>query len=399
MHMKKRLILFCCLGVFQHAFTQTDFIANKAQLITTLSFEELTGGIIIVKAKLNEGSDSLNFILDTGSGGASLDSALAVLLGLKIEPSEKIVKGIAGIKKVPFTYNHQLYFSNLSIDHLDFYINDYSLLTSVYGVKIDGIIGYSFLRKYIFYINYDTHLISLYSPGEYDYKGGAYLNTKFYNLPVTALVLKDANKIASNFIFDIGAGLNVLISEKYDSANKLFLKKRNRLPVQAEGIGGKKQMSISIVGKVQVGPYRFRKVPVHVFDDTYNVTNYPGIGGILGNDLLRRFNVVLNYPDESIYIIPNKHFNDLFDYAYTGLGIYLVDNQITVVDIQENSPGDKAGFKSGDVIMSIGTRLITNIQALKNALQNSIGKVKVIVFRNGIPLPLTIRIRDIRRKF
>ena len=397
--MKKRLILFCCLGVFQQAFTQVDFIANKAQLITTLSFEELTGGIIIIKAKLNENSDSLNFILDTGSGGASLDSALAVLLGLKIVPSEKVVKGIAGIKKVPFTYNHQLSFRNLNMDHFDFYINDYSLLTSVYGVKIDGIIGYSFLRKYIFFINYDTHLISLYTPGEYDYKGGVFLKTKFYNLPVTALVLKDANKLTPNFIFDIGAGLNVLISEKFDSTNNLFYKKRNRLSVQAEGIGGKKQMNISLVNKVQIGTYRFKKVPIHIFDDEYNVTNFPNIGGILGNDLLRRFNVVLNYPNESIYIIPNKHFNDLFDYAYTGLGIYLVDNQITVVDIQQNSPGEIAGFRSGDVIMSIGNRIITNIQELKNVLQNSIGKVKVIVFRNGIPLTLTIRIRDIRRRF
>jgi hypothetical protein len=397
--MKKRLILFCCLGVFQQAFTQTDFVANKAQLITTLSFEEMTGGIIIIKAKLNENSDSLNFILDTGSGGASIDSALAVLLGLKIVPSEKIVKGIAGIKKVPFTYNHQLLFPNLNIDHLDFYINDYSLLTSVYGVKIDGIIGYSFLRKFIFLINYDTHLISVYSPGEYDYKGGEFLKTKFYNLPVTTLVLKDANKQTPNFIFDIGAGLNVLISEKYDSTNTLFFKKRNRLPVQAEGIGGKKKMNISIVGKVQIGPFHFKNVPVHIFDDEYNVTNYPNIGGILGNDLLRRFNVVLNYPNESIYISPNKHFNDLFDYAYTGLGIYLVGNQITVVDIQQKSPGEKAGFQSGDIIMSVGNRIIYNIQELKNALQNSIGKVKVIVFRNGIPLPLTIRIRDIRRRF
>ena len=77
----------------------------------------------------------------------------------------------------------------------------------------------------------------------------------------------------------------------------------------------------------------------------------------------------------------------------------MVDNQITVVDIQQNSPGEIAGFRSGDVIMSIGNRIITNIQELKNVLQNSIGKVKVIVFRNGIPLTLTIRIRDIRRRF
>jgi C-terminal processing protease CtpA/Prc len=127
------------------------------------------------------------------------------------------------------------------------------------------------------------------------------------------------------------------------------------------------------------------------------VTSYPLLGGLIGNDILRRFNVILNYPEQSIHLKPNSHFGESFDYSYTGLGIYLLDGEIRVVDIMKDSPGDKAGFQTGDVIFSVETNASKNIQAYKNLFQNSIGKVKVVVFRDQQPLVLTIDIKDIRR--
>ena len=32
----------------------------------------------------------------------------------------------------------------ITVENLDFHINDYDILTSAYGMRIDGIIGYSF---------------------------------------------------------------------------------------------------------------------------------------------------------------------------------------------------------------------------------------------------------------
>jgi predicted metalloprotease with PDZ domain len=157
-------------------------------------------------------------------------------------------------------------------------------------------------------------------------------------------------------------------------------------------------MDVTVASEVKIGPYRFKKVPVHIFDDYYNVTSYPVLGGLIGNDILRRFNLILNYPEQSIYIRPNTHFADNFDYSYTGLGIYLVDGEIKVVDIMPGSPGDKAGFKEGDVIFSVETNISNNIQTYKNIFQNSIGRMRVVVFRNQQPVVLTINVKDIRKR-
>ena len=369
-----------------------------ARFISKVPFFQLSGGIIILKAQLDQFSDSLNFVLDTGSGGISLDSTTAEKLSIPTQQTEKSIRGIAGIKKVAFAYDHSLSMPGIQVKHLDFHINNYDLLTSVYGIRIDGIIGYSFLRRYIVHLDFDKRVMEIYTPGRFKYpKGGQLIRPNFSTLPLMQSTLQDSKTLLSRFIFDTGAGLCFLLSRDFVDDSMVFKSKRKFFLTQAEGLGGKKQMEIAVMKSIKIGNYKFKKVPVHIFEDDYNVTNYPTLGGLIGNDLLRRFNITLNYPDQSIHLKPNNHFNDPFDYSYTGLGIYLIDGQIKVVDIIEGSPGDKAGFKTDDIIFSIENNASNNIQAYKNLFQNSIGKIKVIVLRNNIPLLLNMQVKDIRK--
>jgi hypothetical protein len=374
-------------------------VQAPAKLLTRFPFVLLNGGIIVLKAKVDNSADSLNFVLDTGSGGISLDSTTVVELGLKVSKSERTIRGIAGLRLVDFVYDHTLQLKGLDVPHLDFHINDYDLLSSVYGVRIDGVIGYSFLRRFIVKVDYDNLFIEVYTPGNFKYpRGGYMLHPDFSNLPIFPAQLKDDRSIAERFIFDSGAGLCMLLSKDFMEDSALIRKGKPVYTTQAEGLGGKKVMELTVVKEVRIGPYKFRQVPVHIFDDEYNVTSYPLLGGLFGNDLLRRFNLIINYPDQKIFIKPNTHSYESFDYAYTGLGIYQIDSEIKVIDIIPGSPGDLAGFKNGDVIFSIENNYSKNIQTYKNLFQNSIGKVKVVIFRNMEPMILNMVVKDIRKK-
>jgi len=377
---------------------QEEFVLPESKKITSFPFMQLSGGIILIKAQLDHFSDSLFFVLDTGSGGISLDSATVKRLNLPVAKSEKTIRGIAGIRNVDFTNNHDLAIPGMKAENLDFHINDYDLLTSVYGQKIDGVIGYSFFRRYIVKIDYDEKLIEVYTPGNYRYPRGGYLmKPNFTTLPLQAAQIEDGRLIASRFIFDTGAGLCFLLSKDFTEDSSVFKSSRKFYPTQAEGLGGKKQMELTVIKSVKIRPYKFRKVPVHIFNDIFNVTQYPTLGGIMGNDLLRRFNIVLNYPEQSIHIKPNTHFKEQFDYSYTGLGIYLINGEIRVIDVIKGSPGERAGFLPDDIIFSVETNFSKNIQAYKSIFQNAIGKVKVVVFRQQTPIVLTLDVKDIRR--
>jgi hypothetical protein len=396
--MKPFCIALALLCAALNGMSQEEFVAPAAKLVTRFPFTQLSGGIIILHAKLDDYQDSLNFVLDTGSGGISLDSATVDLLKLKTVKTERIIRGIAGMRAVDFTMDHILKLPGLTTPNMDFHINDYDILTSVYGIKIDGIIGYSFLRRYVVRIDYDNQEIEVYTPGTFKYpRGGFLLKPNFSTLPLQTAVIDDGRETMHRFIFDTGAGLCLLLSRDYVNDSTIFKRNKKFYPTQAEGLGGKSMMSVAVAKELRVGPYKFKRVPVHIFEDEYNVTSYPMLGGLIGNDIFRRFNVILNYPEQSIHIKPNTHFNEHFDYSYTGLSMYLIDGEIRVIDVMPGSPGDKAGFLPGDVIFSVETNASKNIQTYKNLFQNSIGKIQVIIFRGNVPKALVVDVKDIRK--
>jgi hypothetical protein len=266
----------------------------------------------------------------------------------------------------------------------------------VYGEKIDGIIGYSFLSRYILKINYDSAYIDVCSRGSIKYPKGGYLFRPFINtLPVQAAAVKDNRTVQSRFLYDIGAGLCVLFSKDFIEDSAFLKKKRKVYAKQAEGLGGKIDMHITILKEFRLGPYKFKKIPVNIFDDEFNVTSYPSMGGIIGNDLLRRFNCILNYSKREFHLKPNTHYNESFDYAYSGLEMYMIDGDIQIAEVAKNSPAEKAGLKMGDVVIGVNNDFTQNLNRYKVAMQAPKQKVKMVIRRDGKLQEITVSIKSI----
>jgi hypothetical protein len=68
---------------------------QQAKLITRFPFTQLSGGIVIVRAQIDNYPDTLNLVFDTGSGGISLDSTTAGYLKVTYVKTEKTIRGIA----------------------------------------------------------------------------------------------------------------------------------------------------------------------------------------------------------------------------------------------------------------------------------------------------------------
>ena len=393
--MKKLLFLILLAFLTRTSRAQEEFI-EPSRFLTSFDFIQLTGGVVILQARVDSFPDTLNFILDSGSGGISLDSTTVDYFGLKGLPSNRTIRGIAGIKQVSFLNNLKLHLPRLTIDSLNFHINDYSILTSVYGEKIDGIIGYSVLSRYILKINYDSSKIEFWTKGSLRYPRGGYLLRPVINtLPVQTARVKDGITINSRFLFDMGAGLNMMLTTDFIKDSSLLHKKRKFFNKQAEGLGGKIDMTMTVIKEVKLGPYRFRNVPIYVFEDKYNITSYPYLGGLIGNDLLRRFNVILNYDRRDIYLIPNSHYNEPFDYSYTGIELYLENGQIILGDVAEDSPAAAVGLQEGDVVIAINRNFTQSLQQFKAALQNAGDRLKIIIRRNEELLEFNFKVKSI----
>ena len=396
--MKRLLYSVLLLIVWFSAFSQEEFV-EPSKFLSRFSFVQMTGGVVIMQGQFDSFKDTLNFILDTGSGGISLDSVTADYFGVKGTPSNRTIRGIAGIRNVSFLNNRKLHLPGLTIDSLNFHINDYSILTAVYGEKIDGIIGYSVLSRYILKIDYDSSKIEFWTRGSYKYPRGGYLLKPVINtIPVQQARVRDGKIINARFLYDMGAGLNMMLSTDFLKDSALLDKKRKLYAKEAEGLGGKIDMAMTVIKEIRLGPYKFRNVPVYVFNDTFNITSYPFLAGLIGNDLLRRFNVILNYDRRDIYLLPNSHFNEPFDYSYTGIELYYIDGKIIIGDVARDSPAENAGLQEGDVLVAVNKNFSQNLQQYKAAIQTTGERLQLIIQRNGDLIQFSLKVKSILKR-
>jgi predicted aspartyl protease len=380
-----------CLGN-----TNAQKNSGSSRLITQVPFTTFTGGVVVIRAQLIGYPDTLNFIMDTGSGGISLDSTTCIRLGITPLLTDRLIMGIGGVRQLRYVNDRSITIGTLQVDSLNFHVSDYDILSSVYGDRIDGIIGFSFFSRYIVKIDYDSSIMYVYSKGNFKYpKGGFTLRPTVLNLPVQGAMLRDTREVNSRFYFDTGAGLCLLLNSEFIRDSSILNLDKKPLPTQAQGMGGKANMQITTMKEFKLGPYRFRNIPTHIFDDEYNVTSYPYLAGLIGNDVLRRFNIILNYDKKTFYLTPNSHFRDPFDYSYTGLGLYWIEGEIRVGDVMKDSPADKAGFKVDDIIIGVNDNMSQNLQLYKSMLQNTGDRVKVLINRPGGPLELNLKIKSI----
>jgi len=393
-----RFLIFAVLvlSLGSAVFAQKDAKHNSAKLLGTASFKTFSGGIMVVKILLGNLPDSLSFLIDTGSGGVSLDSTTCRHYQMLPTASDHVLIGIGGARNSMVVKNQLIRLGEWITDSVNLNVVDYSILSSVYGEKIDGILGNSFLSRFIVSINYDSSKLYLYSKGHFRYpRGGFSFNPAIAGLPMQTTEIKDASAITSRFFFDTGAGLCMLLSEDFVTDSSLLKPSKKILQTQAEGLGGKVDMRLTFLKEVKIGPYRFRKVPTYIFNDENNIMGYPNLSGLIGNDLLRRFNTILNYDQNEFYLIPNSHFYDPFDYSYTGLHIYWTNGEVTVADVMKNSPAEKAGLKAGDIIMALDNNFNANMQTYTAILQNVGARINFIVKRREGVKQLTLVVKSI----
>ena len=112
--------------------------------------------------------------------------------------------------------------------------------------------------------------------------------------------------------------------------------------------------------------------------------------GIIGNHILEKFAIILDFSNQVIYLKPNRKFKKIPNYDKSGLYLSKGGKELRkfyVQNILPNSPADESKIKVGDEIISIN-RLPSSfysLQKIQNILSKKEGKVVALRFkRNSI---------------
>jgi len=117
--------------------------------------------LILVDVRAN-GRGPFQFAIDTGTSTTAITPELAKQLGIKSSPIDPVTTGGAQVDVTAGTLQ-SFQIGGATIDNMAVVVADFfAMLSSAIGAKLDGIVGYNFLRNYKVVIDYPGEAFSLF---------------------------------------------------------------------------------------------------------------------------------------------------------------------------------------------------------------------------------------------
>ncbi len=352
----------------------------------------------------------LTFIFDTGSENTVLThKTFADLLDVDYERNYKIMG--ADLQQellVHLARGVQLDLATVPSNKVPLLVleENYFQFEKYTGIKIQGILGMDLFKLVVIQIDYKRKKLVLYRPDNFKID-----DTKFKKYPIDVYrgkayltvdgTITRSDTIPLKLLIDSGANIALLLHNDSDSSITLPPK---LIPGKlGDGLGGYIEGYMGRTYRLHIDPFEFSNITTHFQEvpvtlDSLNLNNR---NGILGNEILSRFNVILVPYKNELYLKPERKYNRKFNYDKSGITLIasgLGLNQFTVVSIIPNSPAAEAGLQVGDEVLSVNF-LPTRFYGLNDLLwkfQKRSGKqFRLKVLRDGKELIIRFRLREL----
>ncbi|HEY3170808.1 MAG TPA: aspartyl protease family protein [Thermoanaerobaculia bacterium] len=371
-------------------------------IVASVPAETLLGGGILLQARVN-GSGPHTFALDSAGGsGFIVDARLAKTLGLALQ-GEALSSG-AGGNQVPvsFAKNVVLDLSGVLVRPRTVAVIDLASLEPLSGRTIAGIVGYGLFARYVVKIDYAAHQVDLYSFDAYQYSGegtSVPLRTERDHFYVAARVrMPGRAPIDGKFMIDTGAPMTTIaFSTPFVERFRLLPNVKGRIVDRSfAGLGGETTQVLGRANELDFGDLRIRNATVTFAQDTAGTLASADFDGIIGGELLRRFNVIFDPPRRRLILEPNGHFNEPYEHNMSGIALRAEVRRggtLTIHRIIAGSPAEEAGLRAGDELEAIDGRPAAGftLDALYEMFKKE-GREYVFRVRRG-PVTLRARIR------
>ncbi|GAA4277644.1 pepsin/retropepsin-like aspartic protease family protein [Aquimarina mytili] len=439
-HFLKSTTLVLALFINFTLVGQNNFKLSNGANTDKIKFE-LANNLIVIPVVLN--GVELSFILDTGVGSTiifSVDNRSS----LELKNASKIyLRGLGDgepVEAIKSLSNEVKIGNAVSSNHTVYLVFDESINFSPrMGFPIHGIIGYDFFKNFVLDINYTKGVIKINKPRSYVYK-------KCKKCYQTEIAFRDQNKrpyvtakykslkglIDINLLLDSGSGSSLWLFENAEKG--INIPKNSFRDFLGKGFNGDIYGQRTKIEELHVGDFVLRDVTTS-FPDSVYIRGIPihKRQGSLGGNVLKRFNLIVDYPNRKISFKKNSFFSKPFHYNMSGitvqhtgfdiavdttafggskryneksrqyLGLNKIVNEKTVTlsngfilrpkyeisDIRPDSPADISGLRPGDVIIEVNGKKAYNykLSELNDLFYSEEGKkIRIKVNRLGVEI-------------
>ena len=270
------------------------------------------------------------------------------------------------------------------------------------GIPIHGIIGYDLFRDFVVDINYNNKVIKFYDPEHYKPKK----NKKYQTLPISIvrsksyvdgeIMLEDQQNVTVKLLLDTGSSDAIWLFK--NEKKGIGIPEKNYDDFLGKGLNGNIFGKRTKVNNIKLADFDLKDAKA-AFPNMNSFSAIKDLGdrnGSIGGEILKRFNIVFNYPKHTITLKKNAFFKTPFQYNMSGIELQhnglryiaeriadpsglvrneersfgdvqiLMENrtrlslvpEIVVSGIRAGSPAAEAGLKEGDVILAVNGKQV-----------------------------------------
>ena len=267
----------------------------------------LAGGaqpLILLPVSVND-EGPFDFILDTGAGTSLLSTELAKQLDVTIIGAKE-GQSAGGKVSVSLAKVESLAVGETRLPDIDVGIVDLSHIGKTIGARIDGDLGYNFIKHFRITIDYRSLEIRFDDPKRIEHFGKGPLTEMPMRLanPAKALILVDVyanGRGPFQFAIDTGTSTSAITPEL---AKELGV---TSTPIGAATTGGAHvAVTAGTLASFQVGGARVENTSVVVADFFAMLSKVVGtqLDGIVGYSFLRNYKVAFDYPNATLSLFP-----------------------------------------------------------------------------------------------
>lgn len=401
---------------------------------------QLINNLIFIKLKVN-GVD-LTFLVDSGVSETilfSLDDK-----EISFNKVEKIkFSGLgenADVEGLHSTDNIVSIGKFLSDAHHSIYIilDENINFSSHVGIPVNGIIGYQLFKNNVVDINFKSKKMTFLSPEKFKKKRVR----NFVKIPLTFTANKpyvmteveiQKKRQPAKMLLDLGNSDAVWLFPQALKDDSIMLK--GITDYLGRGFSGDIYGERARIKKITLADYEF-KTPIVAIPETSSirsVTLAPERKGSIGNEILRRFRLIFDYQNATVFLRPNGDLREAFLFNGSGMAVqhdgmqwaqdlvkietrrtddseiplykaeqefrykFVLKPQFSVASCRENSPCSVAGIRRGDRLISVNKKRAgeLTLEKINHLLRGPDGTpVSLLIERDGRIIQLQMKLKD-----
>jgi hypothetical protein len=278
------LLLASALQAGEEVKCRSRVTFDPAKLTVTIPVQRAKSGVF-VPVRVNEKSEPLWFVLDSGAAHTLINEPVAKRL--LIHPLEKttIHGSQTGLMTVRDTKGASIALDTINIDQVDLHIANLTDLASAWGRNVDGVLGYDLLCRSVVTVDYDAARMTITQPAVFKYTGlGETLPLAIRNgwaFVRGTIKVTGRPPVIDNFLVDSGS---------QDAVNH---------PIIRDSKGVLKPVKMGVIGSnewFQLGRYTVGSTDSVCCAPTEETSRQ------IGAEVLSRFRVTFDYPHKKLIV-------------------------------------------------------------------------------------------------